>query len=154
MCFFPVTWLPMQNMSFGQKNFIHCAWNSRKKDGMSFLIFSVVSSQFEKLSWTFYWFMYQSGFPGPSSRNLLRGHSIVLQVSTEHSVSKLVSVTQRYVLETTGQNRAQRGKRWTEAASEACLQTLLAFTIDVNWLHLSSLTFLCASLAKLKIAGI
>lgn len=72
VCFSSGMWLPMQTRPFGQISFIHCAWNSRKKDRMSFLIFSAVSSRLEKLYWAFYSIMYQSSFPIESSRILLR----------------------------------------------------------------------------------
>lgn len=97
--FLPVTWLLIQNMLFGPKSFIHCAWNSGKNNGMSFFIFSVVSRAFKKLYWPFYWIMYQSGFPVQSSRNLLRrGHNRIPEINAEHFVSKLVSVILEHIL--------------------------------------------------------
>lgn len=93
-------WLSMQNMLFGQESLIQGTWKLRKKDGMSFFIFSVVRSKLEKLYWDFYWIMYQSGFPVQSSRNLLRrGHNRIQEINMEHFVSKLVSIILEYILQ-------------------------------------------------------
>lgn len=132
--FSPLMWLLMQNMPFGQKSFIHCAWNSKKKDGMPFFIFSDVSGKFEKLYWAFYWIMDQSGFPVQSNRNLQR--TIESQKSTEHFVSKLVlSFENTFCLkEMTGTDK--------EALERDILRYLLHrlvfSSIDVDWLYLSS----------------
>lgn len=83
----------------GRKVFYSLCLKFRKKDRMSFFIFSVVNSKFKKLYWAFYWIMYQSGFPVQSTRNLLwRGHNRIPEISAEHFVSKLVSVILESIL--------------------------------------------------------